>query len=70
VLNPHSGEDIIVLDTSVWDVFSAWKTCVAENGPFYEDEATGESRRAVLEDKLRETPTGPRQWLVIPIVDG
>ena len=63
-----------MLDTSIWDVFCAWKACVAENregaSPFYDDEVTGKSLEAALEDKLCKTRTGSINWVVIPIVDG
>ena len=63
-----------MLDTSIWDTFSTWKTWGAENregaSPFYDDEVTGESRKAALEDKLREIRTGSIEWVIIPIVDG
>lgn len=74
LLFDDTAKSVMVLDTSIWDMFCAWKTCVAENregaGPFYDDEVTGEIRKAALEDKLRETRTGSIDWVIIPIVDG
>ena len=74
LLHPCS-EEVIVLDTSIWDLFSTWKTCVAETGqgarPFKDDDATGESQRTILEGKLRKMPIMySKGWVIVPIVDG
>jgi hypothetical protein len=63
LMSPDVAEEVMVLETSIWDT---WKACVANN----HDEATGKSWKAALDDKLPNIPRDSLEWAIVPILDG